>query len=166
MRIALIVAVSRNGIIGQGGALPWRIPEDMRRFKSLTVGKPCIMGRKTWESFPKRPLPDRPNIVVTRDPTYRAAGGTIVHSFDEGVEAAKRMMPDAEEIMVLGGAEIYAQALSRAQRIYLTRVDASVDGDVRWPELDPTEWFEVSSQSASEPAQYPATFVVLDRRAR
>jgi dihydrofolate reductase len=164
MRLALIVAASENGVIGTGGTLPWRIPEDMRGFKEKTLGKPCIMGRKTWESFPKRPLPGRPNIVITRDRHFTAEGATVVHSFDEALRAAERLKGDAEEIMVLGGAEIYAMALPRADRIYLTRVHATVEGDTRLPELDTQAWREVSAQPAREPAQYRATFIVLDRQ--
>ena len=164
MKIALIVAAAENGVIGRGGQLPWRIPEDMRWFKEKTLGKPCIMGRKTWDSFPKRPLPGRANIVITRDADFSAEGATVAHSFDEALEAAKRLQPDAEEVMVLGGAEIYAVALPRADRIYLTRVHAAVDGDVRLPELDSATWREVSLQFAREPAQYRASFIVLERR--
>lgn len=163
-RIALIVAMSENGVIGNEGRLPWRIPEDMRWFKERTIGKPCIMGRKTWESFPKRPLPDRPNILVTRDRSYQAAGASVTHSFAEAVAVAKQLMPDAEEIMVLGGAEIYAVALPLAERVYLTRVHASIEGDVRMPEFDPAIWKEVTRSYTREPAQYRASFVVLDRR--
>jgi dihydrofolate reductase len=164
MRLALIVATSENGVIGKGGLLPWRIPEDMRWFKEKTRGKPCIMGRKTWESFPKKPLPGRPNIIVTRDREFAAEGATVVHSFNDAVKTAERLCPEAEEIMVLGGAEIYAIALRQAHRIYLTRIHAAVDGDTYFPALDPAEWREVSLQFAREPAQYGASFVVLERR--
>jgi dihydrofolate reductase len=164
MRVALILAVSENGVIGKGGTLPWRIPEDMRWFKQTTLGKPCIMGRKTWESFPKRPLPGRPNIVITRERSFAAEGATVVHSFDDAVRAAERLKGDADEIMVLGGAEIYREALPRADRIYLTRVHAHVDGDTYLPELDSAVWREVSAEPAREPAVHSATFVILDRQ--
>jgi dihydrofolate reductase len=163
MRMALIVAVSENGVIGRGGTLPWRIPEDMRWFKEKTLGKPCIMGRKTWESFPKRPLPGRPNIVITRDRSFAADGATVVHSFDEAVRAAERVKGDGQEIMVLGGAEIYRDALPRADRIYLTRVHTTVDGDTYLPNLDPAMWHEVSAVPARDAAPHRATFTILDR---
>src|SRR5262245_15663338 len=101
MRLALIVAVSENGVIGKGGTLPWRIPEDMRWFKEKTIGKPCIIGRKTWESFPKRPLPNRPNIIITRDLNFTADGATVVHSLDDAIKAAERVNGAGDEIMVL-----------------------------------------------------------------
>jgi dihydrofolate reductase len=164
MRLALIVAASEDGVIGKDGRLPWRISEDMRWFKDKTLGKPCIMGRKTWESFPKRPLPGRPNIVITRDRNFAAEGATVVHSFDEAIAAAERLKGSAEEIMVLGGAEIYAMALPRAHRIYLTRVHANVEGDTHLPELDPGQWRELSAQPAREPAIHRVTFVVFERK--
>jgi dihydrofolate reductase len=139
-RIALVVAMAENRVIGKGGALPWRIPEDMKWFREITMGKPCIMGRKTWESLPKRPLPGRSNIVVTRARAYRADGATVVNSFDDAVSAAMRETP--EEIAVLGGAQIYVEALARADRIYLTRVHAAFAGDVFFPALDPGQWRE------------------------
>lgn len=163
-RIALIVAMSENGVIGNKGRLPWRIPEDMRWFKERTIGKPCIMGRKTWDSLPKKPLVDRPNIVVTRSDAFQAEGATVAHSFAEAVAIANTLMPDAEEIMVLGGAELFAVALPQADRVYLTRVHAEIEGDVRMPLFDPDQWKEVTRSYTREPAQYRASFVVLDRR--
>lgn len=163
-RIALIVAMSENGVIGNEGRLPWRIPEDMRWFKERTIGKPCIMGRKTWDSLPKKPLVDRPNIVVTRADTFQAEGATVAHSFAEAVAIANRLMPEAEEIMVLGGAELFAVALPQADRVYLTRVHAEIQGDVSMPLFDPNQWKEVTRNFTREPAQYRASFVVLDRR--
>nr|AIA11135.1 Dihydrofolate reductase [uncultured bacterium] len=137
-RLALVVAMTENRVIGKGGTLPWRIPEDMKWFREITRGKPCIMGRKTWESLPKRPLPGRTNIVVTRDAGYRAEGAIVVASLDEAIVAAARELP--EEIAVLGGAQIYAEALPRADRIYLTRVHATIEGDTFLPEIDMHAW--------------------------
>jgi dihydrofolate reductase len=137
-RIALVVAMAENRVIGKSGTLPWHIPEDMKWFREITMGKPCIMGRKTWESLPKKPLPGRLNIVVTRDPGFRADGATVAGSFDEAVAVAMREAP--EEIAVLGGAQIYAEAMKRAERIYLTRVHGAFEGDAFFPATDEREW--------------------------
>lgn len=161
-RIALVVAMAENGVIGKGGALPWRIPEDMKWFREITMGKPCIMGRKTWESLPKKPLPGRINIVVSRDPDYKAGGATVATSFDDAVAAAMRQAPD--EIAVLGGAQIYAEAMKRAGRIYLTRVHKSFDGDAFFPEIDARVW-QATQRVAAQTSTTGLTFdiVELDR---
>jgi dihydrofolate reductase len=162
--IALIVAVAENGVIGRDNALPWRIPEDMKWFKARTMGKPCIMGRKTWESFPKRPLPGRTNIVVTRHAGYRAEGAVVVPSLRAALDVAAGEEPD--EIMVLGGAEIYALALPLAERIYFTRVHLAAAGDAVFPELDRSAWNETlvgdHPSSAERPIGY--SFRILDRK--
>jgi dihydrofolate reductase len=161
-RIALVVAMAENRVIGKGGTLPWRIPEDMKWFREITMGKPCIMGRKTWESLPKKPLPGRINIVVTRDSRYVADGATVVTSFDDAVTAAMRHEP--EEISVLGGAQIYAEAMKRADRIYLTRVHKAFDGDAFFPATDEREWQatqRVALQTSSSGLTYD--IVELDR---
>jgi dihydrofolate reductase len=137
-KLALVVAMAENRVIGKGGTLPWRIPEDMKWFRAITMGKPCIMGRKTWESLPKRPLPGRINIVVTRDLAYQAAGAVVVTSLAEAISVAAQESPD--EIIVIGGAQIYSEALKRADRIYLTRVHKAFDGDVFFPALDEADW--------------------------
>ena len=124
--ITLIVAVADNGVIGRDNALPWHLPDDLKRFKRLTLGKPIVMGRKTFESIGK-PLPGRQNIVVTRDANYRREGITVVHGIDDAVRAAG----EATELMVIGGAELFRLFLPRATRIHLTRVHADVAGDVR-----------------------------------
>jgi dihydrofolate reductase len=142
--VVLVVAVAANGIIGRDGAMPWHLPADLRHFKRLTTGKPVIMGRKTFESIGK-PLPGRHNIVLTRDRSWRADGVTIVPNLAEAIAAAgldPRAWADA--IMVIGGAEIYAQALPIATRIELTRIHVEPDGDTRFPELDPADWVEVA----------------------
>ena len=162
--IALIVAVAENGVIGREGKLPWRIPEDMKWFRERTAGKPLIMGRKTWESFPKRPLPGRTNIVITRDRGYQAEGAVVVVSFEAALDVAAGEEPD--EVMVLGGAEIYRLALPRATRIYLTRVHAAVEGDTYFPPLDPAEWCEtvVARHPSSETTPIGYSFLILDRK--
>ena len=138
--IVLVVAVAENGVIGNKGALPWRLPEDLKRFKALTMGKPVIMGRKTWESLPRKPLPGRPNIVVSRDPAFRAAGVAIAHSFDAALAEAEK--EHAPEIMVIGGESIFAAALPHADRIELTEVAGRPEGDVFMPEFDRSQWRE------------------------
>lgn len=160
-RISLIVARAENGVIGADGKLPWRIPADMKWFKANTLGKPVIMGRKTWESLPKRPLPERRNIVITRNATYRAEGAEVVPS----LAAALALCAGADEVMVIGGAEIYALALPQASRIYLTRVHASPTGDAHMPEFSSARWREVSCERHATEGGAPAfDFVVLERK--
>jgi dihydrofolate reductase len=162
-RVALIVARADNGVIGRQGALPWRLPEDLRRFKALTLGKPCIMGRKTWESLPKKPLPGRSNIVVTRDRTFHADGAAIARSLDDAVALAERENP--QEIMIIGGAELFREALPRATRIYLTEVHGAFEGDVVMPPFDAAEWMEVAREKrpATEANSPSYAFITLDR---
>ena len=133
-RIAFVVAVSRNGVIGKDGGLPWRISADLKRFKQITMGKPLIMGRKTWESLPKRPLPGRTNIVITRQRGYNAQGARIAGGAEAALAIAKAENPD--EIAVIGGGEIFDMFLPLADRVYLTEVDLAVEGDTFFPELD------------------------------
>jgi dihydrofolate reductase len=162
--IALIVAVAENGVIGRDGTLPWRIPEDMKWFKASTEGRPLIMGRKTWESLPRRPLPGRTNIVVTRNNHYRAEGAVVVVALEAAIEVALGEEP--EEIMVIGGAEIYRAALPLARRIYLTSVHGEIAGDTHFPAIDRADWSEtvvgVYPSSAARPIGY--SFIVLDKK--
>jgi dihydrofolate reductase len=160
VRVSIIVAVSQNGVIGRDGAIPWSLRADRRRFRRLTLDKPVVMGRRTWESI-GRPLDRRHNIVLTRRRGYEAPGCTVVHSFAEALEAAA----PAEELMVIGA---YASALPHADRIYLTRVEAEVPGDTSFPELSSDDWCETSSESlpAGERDEYPSRFSVLERRRR
>lgn len=157
--IALVVARAANGVIGAGGTIPWHISEDLRRFRSLTTGKPCIMGRRTWESLPKKPLPERLNIVVTRDRQFRAPGAVVAHSFDEAVAHAA---PEPE-IVVIGGAEIYKAALPRSDAIYLTEVHGEFAGDVFFPRIDSEEWRESSREEHVSPDGLRYDFVTLER---
>ena len=159
-RIALIAALAENRVIGRKNRLPWRLPADLRRYKSATMGKPVIMGRKTYESIGK-PLPGRSNIVVTRDPDYRAPGCQVVHSLEQALEAGA----GHAEVMVIGGAELYRQALGRAQRMYLTLVRAEVEGDTLFPDIEPQQWRELEREShrADEKNQYDYDFVILQR---
>lgn len=158
--ITLIVAAADNGVIGRDNALPWHLPDDLKRFKQLTLGKPIVMGRKTFESIGK-PLPGRQNIVVTRDANYRRDGITVVHGVDEAVQAAG----DAPEIMIIGGAELFRLFLPRATRIHLTRVHADVAGDVVWAPLDDA-WGVVDREfhAADERHASSMTFEVWEKQ--
>jgi dihydrofolate reductase len=166
------VARARNGVIGRGGALPWRLKSDMALFKATTLGKPVIMGRKTWESLPRRPLPGRLNIVLTRDGSYeelgKAKGALVCERFDDAVQIAREQAEDdgVGEVCVIGGADIYAIALPKAQKLYITEVDAEVEGDVRFPAFDESRWSDVRREAfpAGEEDEFPFVFRVLERR--
>nr|AIA14869.1 Dihydrofolate reductase [uncultured bacterium] len=162
-RVAFVVAVSRNGVIGRDGGLPWHISTDLKRFKAITMGKPVIMGRKTWESLPKKPLPGRPNIVITRQKNYRAAGAIVVGDIPSALTAAGQV----EEVCVIGGGEIFDMFLPQTDRIYLTEVDLEVDGDTFFPPLDPAQWTETAREIHPRGSNDSAGFVlrVLDRNA-
>lgn len=158
MLISLIVAMDRNRVIGNKGQLPWHISADLKNFKAITMGKPIIMGRKTHESI-GRPLPGRENVVITRDKNYKAEGCTVLHSLEEAFEKFENL----EEIMIMGGADLYEQTLDKANRIYLTEVHAEVEGDTYFPEFDWETWEETSRQDfkADEKNQYDYSFVIL-----
>jgi dihydrofolate reductase len=164
-RITLVVAAAENGVIGRDGTLPWHLPADLRHFKSVTMGKPVVMGRKTWESI-GRPLPGRTNIVVSGQPDYRAEGATVVHSFEEAVaEAADAAgTAEAEEMMVIGGAALYAAALPRADRILLTRVHAILDGDVHLPAMADEEWQVVAAERHEPDERHAFGYSFLELR--
>ncbi|WP_010627226.1 dihydrofolate reductase [Halomonas sp. KM-1] len=164
--VAMIAAVSRNGVIGVDNKLPWHLPEDLKFFKRMTQAKPLIMGRKTFASI-GRPLPGRLNIVVTRDKNFRHDGVRVCHDLESALFLADQQatIDASEEIMVMGGGEIYAQALPHASRIYLTEVDVEVEGDARFPELDESEWQEVQRVPGSpNPGQPSYSFVQYQRR--
>jgi dihydrofolate reductase len=158
--VTLVVAVADSGVIGRDNALPWHLPEDLRRFKRLTLGKPIVMGRKTFESI-GRPLPGRQNIVLTRDANYQREGVTVVHDVDAALSAAA----DAPEVMVIGGSDLFRLFLPRAGRIHLTRVHGNIAGDVRWPALDAHEWEVVEREryEADESHAYAMTFEMWQR---
>jgi len=169
MHVGLYVAIAENGVIGRDGGLPWRLSTDLKRFKATTMGKPVIAGRKTWESFPKRPLPGRPNIVVSRDAGYHAEGGEVVTSLDQGLALARQKLealPGLDDVCVIGGGEIYRQALPFADRLYVTHVLTAVDGDTRFPQIDPAIWQIASSEDfpAGEKDSHPTRYVVYHRR--
>jgi dihydrofolate reductase len=156
MSISLIVAASTNNVIGSDGELPWHLPDDLRNFKRLTTGKPIVMGRKTHESI-GRPLPDRRNVVISRDLGYEAAGCDVVAS----PAAAMALLNDAEEVMIIGGGQIYAAFLPLADRIHFTRVHTEADGDVTFPDLDENEWALHSSVAHDADATHRYAFDVL-----
>ncbi|MHA1598464.1 MAG: dihydrofolate reductase [Alphaproteobacteria bacterium] len=167
MGVSLIVAMAENRVIGRDGELPWRIPGDMRHFKATTMGKPVVMGRKTWESL-ARPLPGRANIIVTRDPSYGVEGAYVAHDIDAALALAagltEGMATDGDEVMVIGGAEIYAQTLGRADRLYLTEVRMACDGDALFPEFDADEWTESSRADVPPEGETPGYCMrILDR---
>ncbi|SMB22812.1 Dihydrofolate reductase [Sterolibacterium denitrificans] len=158
--LTLIAAVARNGVIGLDNALPWRLPEDLRRFKALTLGHPVIMGRKTWESL-GRPLPGRSNIVISRDPQYVASGATTASTLEQAIAAAAR--EEDQEIFVIGGAEIYRLALPLAQRLQLTEIDRDFAGDARFPAVDQRIWRETSRERHRAEAGFDYAFVTYER---
>ncbi|MFZ1681581.1 MAG: dihydrofolate reductase [Rhizobiaceae bacterium] len=167
MRITLIAAVAENGIIGRDGGLPWRLSSDLRRFKADTIGKPVIMGRRTFQSI-GRALPDRLNIVVTRDRAFRADGVETAYSLPDALTLAHvrgRCMTGADEICVIGGGDLYAQAMPLADRLRVTHVLAEVDGDTRFPAIDPARWRAVSSteNAPGEKDSHATRYVVYDR---
>lgn len=161
-RVALVVAVSRNGVIGDQGKLPWRISDDLKWFKKVTLGKPVVMGRKTFESIGKA-LPGRANIVVTRAAGWSAEGAVRAGGVDEALRLADEA--GADEICVIGGGEIYAQTIGMADRIYLTRVDLSLEGAIRFPEIAEGDWRWTADGGCekSEKNEYSCEFFILDR---
>jgi len=165
--VALVVAVSRNGVIGVDGGMAWRISDDLKWFKKNTMDKPVVMGRKTYQSIGK-PLPGRDNIVITRRTAFSAGGVFVVRSIEDALTLARECAErrSAGEISVIGGGEIYAQTLALADRIYLTRVDVELEGDAVFPEIDSREWSERVDGSCkkSERNQYDCDFFILDRR--
>ncbi|PTE09029.1 dihydrofolate reductase [Mesorhizobium helmanticense] len=168
MDVAIYVAIAENGVIGRDGGLPWRLSSDLKRFKADTMGKPIIMGRKTYEGI-GRPLPGRLNIVVTRDTGWRAEGVEIAHSLDDAIRLANvrgRCMAGVDEICVIGGGEIYAQALPLADRLHVTHVLAAVDGDAHFPAIDPDFWHIVRSEDvpAGEKDSHATRYSVYERR--
>ena len=154
--LALVVAVGRNGVIGKGGALPWRIPEDLRHFKRVTLGHAVIMGRKTWDSIGK-PLVDRRNVVVSRDRALRIPGVEVVASLEDALRLARER---DDEPRVIGGAELYRLALPRATRLFFTEIDREVDGDTFFPAFDRDGWREVERRAGEDPT---VSFVTLER---
>ena len=160
MKISIVVAMAANGVIGQDNELPWHLPADLKHFKQTTMGKPILMGRKTWESI-GRPLPGRTSIVITRDRTYTAPGCVVVNSIEAAIAAAG----EQDEVMVIGGAELYRQVLPYTDTIYLTRIHERFDGDTRFPEISDAEWQQLEriDHEADEKNPYDYSFIRLER---
>jgi dihydrofolate reductase len=163
------VARGANGVIGRDGALPWRLKSDLALFKSLTLGKPVVMGRRTWDSLPRRPLPGRANIVLSRDGAFAPKGALVCEDLSEALQIAREHAEDdgEGEFCVIGGAAVFAAALPRARRLYLTEVDASPPGDVVFPAFDEAAWTEVRREAhpAGPDDDHAFVFRVLERRA-
>jgi dihydrofolate reductase len=166
MRISLIAALSDNRIIGRDNKMPWHLPRDLKYFKHVTMGKPIVMGRKTFDSVGK-PLPGRTNIVVTRQSAWQMHGVHVVHSLGEAMAFAQRLplIDGNEEVMVIGGAQIYREVLPQAHRLYLTQIHAHFEGDAFFPEIREDEWKEVGREDhqADPTNPYDHSFIVLDR---
>ncbi|MFZ5723675.1 MAG: dihydrofolate reductase [Pseudomonadota bacterium] len=167
LRLSLIAALADNGVIGRDNKLPWHLPGDLKYFKAVTLGKPVIMGRKTWESL-GRPLPGRTNIVITRRRDYAPPGAKVAGSLEEALRLAGQvaLIDGVDECVVIGGAEIYAQALPRCDRMYLTEVHADVAGDAFFPSFDRAQWRETKRErhAAEGPNPYDYSLVVYERR--
>ncbi len=163
MYISLIVAMDLNRLIGVNNGLPWHLPDDMKRFRELTMGKPVIMGRKTYESIPRRfrPLTGRHNIVITRNRTYQAEGCTVVNSIEDALKSAG----EVEEIMIVGGARLYEQLLPKANRLYLTLIEIEFEGDTFFPSFDMKDWVKLQDRQylADDRNPYPYRFMILER---
>ncbi len=167
MRKALIVAMSKNRVIGRNNHLPWYLPGDLKYFKRATMGKPIIMGRKTWDSI-GRPLPGRMNVVISRNPEWSAPVGTVVAaSLKEALKKAEAQaeLEDREEVMIIGGGQIYVEALPVVDRMYITKVHAEVSGNAFFPEVNWDEWEEIGREdfSASDDNPYDYSFIVYQR---
>ena len=168
MDLAIYVAIAENGVIGRDNGLPWKLSTDLKRFKATTMGKPIIMGRKTWQSI-GRPLPGRLNIVITRDAGFQAEGAEVVGSLDEAIKLAAargRCMAGADEACVIGGGEIYGQALPLADRLYVTHVLEICDGDTVFPAIDPDVWKPISTEEfpAGDRDTHATRYTVYERR--
>ena len=162
MKVTLVVGMASNGVIGRDGGLPWRLSTDMKRFKATTMGKPVLMGRKTWDSLPRRPLPGRRNVVVTRDEAWRGEGAEMAHSLPDALD----LLAGEEEVCVIGGGQVYNHALPLADRLDVTHVLAEIEGDTRFPAIDPQIWQVVSSEDypAGENDSHPTRHVIYERR--
>lgn len=171
MKVAVIAALAKNRVIGANNTLPWRLPADMAKFKQLTVGRACVQGRKTFESI-GRPLPNRLNIIVSRDPEFKASGclvaGSLPAALDTARDAPDGAVAQRDTIFVCGGAALYAEAIPMADILYLTHVDAEVDGDAWFPEFDESQWEVVSKElhKKDEKNAYDFTFVTYARKDR
>ncbi|MEI8385250.1 MAG: dihydrofolate reductase [Nitrosomonadaceae bacterium] len=162
--LSILVAMAKNRVIGKNNTLPWQLPPDLKRFKQLTMGHHIVMGRKTYESI-GRPLPGRTSIIITRQTDYQAPGAIVVASIDQALKVSSEGQEIDQEIFVIGGAEIYQQALELCQRIYITEIQQEFDGDTLFPELNQQEWREISREKhrLNDGGGFEYHFVVLDR---
>ena len=158
----MIAAMTEERVIGVKNSLPWKLPNDMKWFRENTMGKPIVMGRKTFESFGAKALPGRKNIIITSDESYQASNSVVVHSIDEALKAAG----DVDEVMIIGGASFYEQMLPKADRLYLTFVHAELDGDAWFPEINNSDWNKVKkiNHKNDKNNRYAHSFVILDRK--
>lgn len=166
--LALVVARAANGVIGRDGDLPWRLKSDLALFKANTLGKPILMGRKTWDSLPRKPLPGRMNVVLSRDGSFQPEQAVVCESFMEAVQMAREQAEEdgAAEVCVIGGRSLFEAALPKAKRLYLTEVAAKVEGDVHFPDFDESAWTEVRREAhpAGDDDDHAFVFRVLERR--
>ncbi|MDF1598328.1 dihydrofolate reductase [Mesorhizobium sp. YIM 152430] len=162
--ITMVVAIAENGVIGRDGDLPWRLSTDLRRFKALTLGKPIVMGRRTWESFPKRPLPGRTNIVITRQADFADEGAVVAHSLEEAIAIAKGEKPD--EICVIGGGQIFRDSMPLASVLHITHILASIDGDTFFPPIERDVWRKGRSERvpAGERDSHATEYAIYSRK--
>lgn len=161
MKVSIVAAVARNGVIGRDNSIPWRIPEDLARFRAVTMGHPVVMGRRTWDSLPARfrPLPGRRNVVVTRNDAWQAEGAERASSLDD----ALRLLARAPQVFVVGGAELYAEALARADELLLTEIDADIDGNTFFPSWDRASFVEASREPHESASGIPFAYVRYTR---
>lgn len=168
MHVSFVVAIADNGVIGRDNGLPWRLSGDMAWFRKVTMGKPILMGRKTWDSLPRKPLPGRPNLVITRDAGFQAEGAEVFTSREIALVRAQLLaeVVGVDEVMVIGGAQIYDALFDLATRLYITEVHESPEGDVSFPSFDATAWREVMRErhEAGEKDSAAYSFVVLERK--
>jgi len=166
--VCIVAARGRNGVIGSQGDLPWRLRSDLQKFKQTTIGKPCLMGRKTWDSLQLRPLPGRLNLVISKNPDFAAKGALVCATLDEALAIGRETAREdgVGEVCVIGGAQIYALALPKARRLYISEVEASPEGDARFPDFNEADWIEISSEriEPGEKDDHAFTFRVLERR--
>ncbi len=164
-KLVIVVAMAENRVIGQDGGLPWHLPEDLKRFKAVTMGKPLVMGRKTWESLPRKPLPGRPNLIVTRQPGFQADGALVFADLDKALSEANRLADElgVDEVCLIGGGSLYEQAFDKVDRIDLTEVRLKPDGDTVFPALDPAAWRELSRTPATAADGTEFDHVILER---
>lgn len=170
VKIVIIVAVSQNGIIGRDGDMPWKLSTDLKRFKALSMGKPLVMGRKTFESVGSKPLPGRPHIIVSRSQSFEMPGVETVGNLEAGIERARAIASETgvDEVCIVGGGEIYRQALPLADVLHVTHVETVVDGDTSFPQIDPVEFelIEETAVPAAEKDNYPTRYAIYRRRDR